>query len=273
MALGLTAIVALSGMWLDLAASAESEPGAVLTWAPGRVERVEPVEDEADEVLEHRIPQPSAPVPPAPPSSAASAVTAAIYEVRPGDSLYEIARLHAVPLDELVDHNELAEPFALMPGQILHIPVPAASDAPPSPPVSVDVAAIEASIEHWSRAHIVPADLVAAVLWQESRWDADAVSPKGAIGVGQLLPTTAQWVAGELVGRPLDPYDSDDNIQMSTRLLRWLIDRADGNQAAALAAYYQGWSSTSDDGWFEETERYVAEVFASRWRFRNTAAG
>jgi len=60
--------------------------------------------------------------------------------------------------------------------------------------------------------------------YTESRWRQDVVSVTGAIGVGQLLPSTAAWLA-QLMGEPdLSPYVRKDNIRMSAFLLRWLLD-------------------------------------------------
>lgn len=277
--------MALSGIWFDLAASADTD--SAVGWTPSRFgELLDSVPGTATEGSEAAPSATSSSSSSVAPSTAAGAdgvhrgelgppervITGSIYEVRPGDALASIAELHAVTLAELIEHNDLPEPFTLMPGQFVRIPVPSSSDPVPTRSAAAGLEPVRASIERWSAAHILPPDLVAAVLWQESRWQADALSTKGAIGVGQLLPSTASWVADELIGEPLDPYVTDDNVRMATRLLRWLVDRAEGNQAAALAAYYQGWSSTSE-GWFGETERYVADVFAWRWRFRSGTSG
>ena len=58
---------------------------------------------------------------------------------------------------------------------------------------------------------------------------------------------------------------------MSAAYLRHLVDRFEGDHAAALAADYQGLSSVQRYGWYGVTDTYVAKVFALRWRFR--AAG
>ena len=200
-------------------------------------------------------------------NATAGAITASLYEVRPGNNLDQVARLHGVSLAALAAHNELQEPYLLHVGQRLRIPVPAEADPAPVPSSS-DAAAVRQALLRWSAEHHLPPDLLAAVLWQESRWRADAESEKGAMGVGQLLAPTASWVAEDLIGETLDPWDVDDNVRMSARLLRWLIDLEGGDQAAALAAYYQGQGSIERSGWFDDTDGYVGDVFAWRWRFR-----
>ena len=85
----------------------------------------------------------------------------------------------------------------------------------------------------------VPPALLKALTYTESRWRQDVVSGQGAIGVGQLLPETAAWLAGMMREPGLDPRSTSDNIRMSARLLRYLLD-ATGSTREALASYYQG---------------------------------
>jgi soluble lytic murein transglycosylase-like protein len=101
----------------------------------------------------------------------------------------------------------------------------------------------------------------------ESGWQNGVVSSTGAVGVGQLMPDTVDLVAGRLIGVPLDPRTTDDNIRMSARYLRYLLDRT-GRADLALAAYYQGWASVQRDGQLSATRSYVAAVLALQRRFR-----
>lgn len=75
--------------------------------------------------------------------------------------------------------------------------------------------------------------LLEAVIWQESRWRPDAISPKGAMGLGQLMPGTARNLG-------VDPRDPEANLIGAARYLRGQIDRFDGNLELALAAYNAG---------------------------------
>ena len=107
-----------------------------------------------------------------------------------------------------------------------------------------------------------------AVAYQESGWQTSVVSNKGAIGVGQILPGTATWIANDLIGIPeLDPRVADDNIRMSARFLLWLIGHM-GDEPSALAGYYQGPTSVKVRGQYEDTKAYVAAVSAGRSRFQ-----
>lgn len=75
--------------------------------------------------------------------------------------------------------------------------------------------------------------LLEALVWQESRWRADAVSPAGAIGLAQLMPATARALG-------VDPRDPVANLQGGARYLRQQLDLFDGDIEKALAAYNAG---------------------------------
>ncbi len=83
-----------------------------------------------------------------------------------------------------------------------------------------------------SAANVSPA-LLAAVVWQESRWNAQAISPKGAIGLAQLMPGTARDLG-------VDPRDPAQNLIGGARYLRQLLDQFDGDIEKSLAAYNAG---------------------------------
>jgi len=74
--------------------------------------------------------------------------------------------------------------------------------------------------------------LLQALVWQESRWHAGAVSPKGAIGLAQLMPDTARALG-------VDPHDPAANLEGGARYLRQQLDRF-GDLESALAAYNAG---------------------------------
>jgi len=115
----------------------------------------------------------------------------------------------------------------------------------------------------------VPADLLMSLAYQESRWRADVVSRAGAIGVGQLLPTTATWVATDLIRQPgLDPRVPNDNIRMSARFLRFLIDLMQGDLVRALAGYFEGPYGVLRVGVSAGGRRYADQVLARRPAFR-----
>ncbi len=109
--------------------------------------------------------------------------------------------------------------------------------------------------------------LVAAVADVESGFNARAVSPKGAIGAMQLIPTTA---ADYLV---TDPYDLRQNLEGGTRYLKDLLTAHNGNLPLALAAYNAGKSQVVRHHQrippFDETMLYVPRVLAKMAEYRH----
>jgi soluble lytic murein transglycosylase len=104
--------------------------------------------------------------------------------------------------------------------------------------------------------HLNPA-LVRAVIRAESAYDPTAVSPKGAMGLMQLMPEMA-WSLNIA-----DPYDPTQNIAGGVRHLRYLLDRFGGNLELALAAYHAGETRVSRESRIpriSETQRYVRKV-------------
>jgi soluble lytic murein transglycosylase-like protein len=98
--------------------------------------------------------------------------------------------------------------------------------------------------------------LIEALVWQESRWRSDAVSPVGARGLAQLMPGTARELG-------VDPADPFANLEGGARYLRAQLDRFDGNLEKALAAYNAGPGRVERAGGIpriRETQTYVAAV-------------
>lgn len=80
----------------------------------------------------------------------------------------------------------------------------------------------------------VPVALVQAVVERESNWHYCAISPKGAVGLMQLMPTTAERLGVR------DRCNVDQNVSGGVRHLAWLIQRFGGDFRLAMAAYYAG---------------------------------
>lgn len=111
--------------------------------------------------------------------------------------------------------------------------------------------------------------LVAAVIYAESRFDPNARSGAGAIGLMQLLPETAEFIARKTGGKDFvvaDLRDPEINVRYGTWLLDYLRDYYDGDLPTALAAYHAGpgnvdeWRRTDQGIAFPETLAYVREV-------------
>ena len=110
-------------------------------------------------------------------------------------------------------------------------------------------------IQKASQRHGVPADLIVAVITQESRFKSQAVSPKGAKGLMQLMPVNHQGI---------NPFEPQANIERGTRLLSRLLKKY-RDTALALAAYNAGEGNVRKYGGippFKETQHYVKQVMA-----------
>jgi soluble lytic murein transglycosylase-like protein len=123
------------------------------------------------------------------------------------------------------------------------------------PPTADEVCA---SLEKAAAENALPVEFFARVIWQESRFNARAVSPKGAAGIAQFIPQTASWHG------LADPFDPTQALRHSARYLRELRDQF-GNLGLAAAAYNAGPGRVS--AWLTshrqlpgETRRYKAAV-------------
>jgi len=113
------------------------------------------------------------------------------------------------------------------------------------------------SINKAAKAYRVDPRLIYSVIMTESSGRADAVSPKGAKGLMQLLDGTAADLG------VVDSLNAHQNIMGGTRYLRQLLDKFEGNTRLALAAYNAGPSTVSKYNGvppYPETRRYISEV-------------
>lgn len=126
-------------------------------------------------------------------------------------------------------------------------------------------AEFEPIINSCSREFGVDSSLVKAVIHAESGYNPSAVSPKGAQGLMQLMPKTAQGL------KVSDCFNPSDNIRGGVRYLRFLLDAFKGDESLALAAYNSGMGSVAKYGGippFKETQTYVAKVLSYRNNYR-----
>ncbi len=116
--------------------------------------------------------------------------------------------------------------------------------------------ALATVIEEAARACGVDADLIRSVIEVESGFRPDSLSPKGAMGLMQLMPGTARELGVE------DPYDPRQNVMGGTRYLRGLIDRYGGDVRTALSAYNWGMGNVErhPEKMPAETVAYVERV-------------
>jgi soluble lytic murein transglycosylase len=129
----------------------------------------------------------------------------------------------------------------------------------------------------------VDAALIAAVIYSESKFS-DRTSSAGARGLMQITPAAANEIerlSGGTTFKLKDLSDPEINIRYGTYLLRELLDRYDGDVAAALAAYNAGPGNADEWGGsdlsvegipFPETRAYVEEVLDKQRAYRDTYA-
>ena len=112
-------------------------------------------------------------------------------------------------------------------------------------------------IEKVAQRHHLDPWLLTALVEVESARQANAVSPKGARGLGQLMPATARRLGVK------DVHDPEENLEGAAKYLSALIKRYDGDLRLALAAYNAGEKAVERYGGvpnYSETKRYVAKV-------------
>ena len=123
------------------------------------------------------------------------------------------------------------------------------------------ISAYKKIIEEASAMYGVDADLISAVIAQESAGDPRAVSRAGAKGLMQLVDSTAREMG---VRRVFDPRE---NIHGGTRYLRTMLERHDGDERLALASYNAGLGAVRKYGGippYPETRNYVENVLRIR---------
>jgi soluble lytic murein transglycosylase-like protein len=116
---------------------------------------------------------------------------------------------------------------------------------------------IDNLINYYSNKRNIPSSLVRSMINAESGFNPDATSPKGAMGLMQLMPSTVMDFGVE------NPYDPEDNIRGGTALLKSLLDNYKGDYKLALAAYNAGKGNVDKAGGvtdIKETRDYVRKV-------------
>jgi soluble lytic murein transglycosylase-like protein len=116
----------------------------------------------------------------------------------------------------------------------------------------------ESLITEHSRLNDVRSDLVRAVMQVESAFNPNAISPKGAMGLMQLMPATMRQYG------VLNAFNPSENVRAGVAYLRALLDRYSNNEELALAAYNAGPGAVDKHGQavppYRETQNYVARI-------------
>src|ERR1035441_7101123 len=116
---------------------------------------------------------------------------------------------------------------------------------------------VDAAIEQAAARHNVDPNLVRSVVKVESNFNPNAVSRKGAMGLMQLMPSTARSL------NVVNPFDPQQNVDAGVRHLRRLLDSYGGNVSLSLAAYNAGSGAVARSAGvphFRETQNYVRRI-------------
>lgn len=142
------------------------------------------------------------------------------------------------------------------------------------------------TVEDYADRYHVDPYLAAAVIRTESKFQDSVHSHRGAIGLMQLMPDTAQWIAGQLDDASYSVeaiHEPERNIRYGIWYLRSLQREFDGNDVLALAAYNAGRGNVQDwireNGWpadfhdidaipYQETREYVRKVLTAEKKYR-----
>lgn len=116
---------------------------------------------------------------------------------------------------------------------------------------------IDEIVETFSNKYGIDGDFIKAIIKQESGFNQNATSKKGAMGLMQLMPKTAESLG------VLDAYNPTQNIEGGVKYLKSLLDKFDNNRELALAAYNAGPSAVKKYGGippYKETQNYVNSI-------------
>lgn len=174
------------------------------------------------------------------------------YTVQPGDTLSAIAARAATTPQAVARLNRMPVDAVLAIGRRLLLPPPAApQEAPPTP--------IRSLIDRVSDERGVDRHLTRALAWVESGYQPQVVSPVGALGVMQVMPSTWEWVEAALLRRRVR-RTAAGNVLVGVTYLRHLLDEFQGDRRLAVAAWLQGPFSVQRDGVQPETMPFVNAV-------------
>ncbi|HEY6961419.1 MAG TPA: peptidoglycan-binding protein [Gaiellaceae bacterium] len=182
----------------------------------------------------------------------------AIHLVRSGDTLTAIAAAAGTTVRALAALNGIDPARPIVIGQRLKLPSRTAS----LEPAATDV---RAKLDAWSARLGVDPHLVRALAWMESGFQTNIVSPAGARGVLQTLPTTRAYVETVLAGQAI-PHTVDGDIEVGLLYLRHLLQVFSGDESLALAGWYQGERAVKEHGVYNVSKPFVANVLALKSR-------
>jgi hypothetical protein len=177
------------------------------------------------------------------------------HTVEPGESLWSIAAVNGLTVEELAAANGLSPDAWLVAGDTVMIPP--AGGATSVPPYPTDEIVSPEQVGSIAAEQGMSAPLVQSIAWNESAFNNAAVSSAGARGVMQIMPDTWTFITGQLADHPLDPASATDNVKAGVLYLHYLYHLKGGDGDATVASYFQG---PNREDLLPETETYVREI-------------
>lgn len=127
---------------------------------------------------------------------------------------------------------------------------------------------VDKIIETFADKYNVDSDFIKAIIKQESGFNPNATSKKGAMGLMQLMPKTAKSLG------VADAYNPWENIEGGVKYLKGFLDKYDNNRELALAAYNAGPSAVSKYGGvppYKETQNYINAIMSTYNKIKGSA--
>jgi LysM repeat protein len=190
-------------------------------------------------------------------------LTLSRYVVKPGDSLTAIAHRHGTTLSKLAQVNKLNPAHPLLIGTKLRLPM--AVRSAPTAVSATNASSVRSSLDRWAAHYGINPSLARALAWMESGYNNDVVSPVGAQGVMQLLPSTWDYVETVLIKSKVS-HDADGNVHVGLAFLNHLLNAFNGDERLALAGWYQGERAVKAHGPYKVSKAFVADVLALKQR-------
>lgn len=202
----------------------------------------------------------SVPVVTQPAPSTTTVVSLQVHVVKVGDTLTALAAAAHTTIAKLaaLNHIDPAKPIVI--GQRLKLPA-----APLPVSLAASRADVRSMLDAWAGRLGVDPHLVRALAWMESGYQTRIVSDAGARGVLQTLPTTRTYVETVLAQHAI-PHSVDGDIEVGVLYLRHLLQVFNGDESLALAGWYQGERAVREQGVYQVTKPFVADVLALKTR-------
>jgi soluble lytic murein transglycosylase-like protein len=162
----------------------------------------------------------------------------------PGAAAMQAARSAAAEVNEYLGHESNQSATARIVNANFRGPIASSGD-------------IDSAIEQAAARHNVDPNLVRAVVKVESNFNPNAVSRKGAMGLMQLMPSTARQL------KVRNPFDPEQNVDAGVRHLKQLLESYDGDIKLTLAAYNAGAGAVARSSGvprYAETQNYVRRI-------------